>query len=189
MTRRKSRDRWPELCDRVSNDDGLEVRDVGPWSAEKVYVWNRYLEITTTAMVGKPQWPAGLTYIDLFAGPGVSRIKGRGDRIPGSPLLAAWTPKPFQKLILCEKDPEAAAACRTRLQRLSESPDCSFFVGDCNVLITDIVKAVPSRSLSVALIDPTGLHAHLDTICRLSDCGQVDLLVLFSRCNRRCSKY
>ncbi len=179
MGKRKSRDRWPELVERVSEDDGMDVRDVGQWSEDKLFVWNRYIEITTRSMFGKRQWSGGLIYIDLFSGPGVCRIKGSNKRIPGSPLLAANSPKPFRKLILCEKDPKTASACEQRLRNLGTAPPFEFFVGDCNERIGEVVTSIPNRALSLALVDPTGLHAHLNTICKLSDCGQVDLLVLF----------
>lgn len=71
-----ARNRWPELCRSVSQDDGLPVREVGHWSEKKLFFWNRYIEITTVATVGHPKWQAGLIYVDLFAGPGVCMIKG-----------------------------------------------------------------------------------------------------------------
>lgn len=179
MGKRKSRDRWPELCKLVESDDGLMVRSVGQWSEDKLYVWNRYIEITTNAMVGKPQWPNGLAYIDLFSGPGVCQIKGSNRRLPGSPLLAAYAKKPFRKIILCERDPPTATACQTRLRSLSDCPPFELFVDDCNALIDSISQAIPRGALSLALIDPTGLHAHLETICQLSNARQVDLLILF----------
>ena len=55
------KDRWPELCDRVAADDGLPTRsDVGAWTEDKLYYWNRYIEITTNAMVGNPKWQGGI---------------------------------------------------------------------------------------------------------------------------------
>ena len=37
-----AKDRWPELCKQVSQDDGLPTREVGHWSEEKLFFWNRY---------------------------------------------------------------------------------------------------------------------------------------------------
>ena len=65
-----AKNRWPELCNSVSKDDGFPTREVGHWSERKLWFWNRYIEITTSSMVGHPKWPAGLVYVDLFAGPG-----------------------------------------------------------------------------------------------------------------------
>jgi hypothetical protein len=51
----KKKDRWPELCELVEQDDGLPTRDAGPWTEDKLFFWNRYIDITTTSMVGHPQ--------------------------------------------------------------------------------------------------------------------------------------
>src|SRR6266851_7859033 len=173
-------DRWPELCKLVKNDDHLPVREVRHWTEEKLWFWNRYLEITTTAMVGKPQWRAGLVYVDLFGGPGVLRLRQSRKRIPGSPLLAAYAPKPFRNILVCELDSKLADACRTRLARSPASGKFKVFDGDCNAVINKIVKEIPQRALTLAFIDPTGLHAHFTTIKTLADCGRVDLLILFA---------
>ena len=90
--------RWQELCQKVAIDDHLKVRDVGSWTIDKLFFWNRYIEIATTAMVGHPQWSAGLIYVDLFAGPGVCRLRDTGERLPGSPLIAANAPKAFRRI-------------------------------------------------------------------------------------------
>lgn len=175
----RAKDRWPELCKLVERDDGLRVRASGQWAEQKLYVWNRYIEITTRAMIGKPAWKAGLVYVDLFAGPGVCEIKGTGRRFPGSPLLAAHAPKEFGKILLCEKDAQIADACRIRMQASPASGRFTMFTGDCNELVDDIAHAIPKGALTLAFVDPTGLHAKIDTIVRLSASGPVDVLVLF----------
>jgi three-Cys-motif partner protein len=173
-------DRWPELCKLVEEDDGLPVREVRHWTGEKLWFWNRYLEITTTAMVDKPQWSAGVVYVDLFGGPGVLRLRNSGKRIPGSPILAAHAPKPFRRILVCELDAELAGACRTRLARSPASNRFDVFDGDCNVRIHEIAQHIPDRALTLGFIDPTGLHAHFRTIETLASRGRVDLLVLFA---------
>jgi len=50
----KLQDRWPELCRLVETDDGLPTREVGPWAEDKLYFWNRYLDITSRAMGAHP---------------------------------------------------------------------------------------------------------------------------------------
>jgi len=175
-----AKDRWPELCKLVETDDGLPTRESGPWTEQKLFLWNRYIEIATSAMVGKPQWQAGLVYLDLFAGPGVCRLKETGRRLPGSPLIAASAPKPFSKILLCEKDPVVIQACKTRIEKTGAAGHVQFFQGDCNERIADMVKEIPNRALTLAFIDPTGLHADFTTIATLANAGRVDLLVLFA---------
>ena len=53
------------------------------------------------------------------------------------------------------------------------------FHGDCNVEIDNIVSAIPDGALTLAFLDPTGLHLHFSTVQRLSKHGPVDLLILF----------
>jgi three-Cys-motif partner protein len=164
----------------VEEEDGLPVREVWHWTEEKLWFWNRYVEITTTAMVGKPQWRAGIVYVDLFGGPGILRLQKSRKRIPGSPLIAAYAPKPFRRILICERDPKLADACRTRLAQSPALGRFQVFPEDCNVVVHEIVRHIPDRALTLAFVDPTGLHAHFKTIETLAACGRVDLLVLFA---------
>ena len=54
------------------------------------------------------------------------------------------------------------------------------FHGDCNERINDVVAYIQRGSLTLAFIDPEGLHVHFDTIRRLASNRPVDLLVLFA---------
>jgi three-Cys-motif partner protein len=175
-----ARDRWPELCEIVETDDGLPTRSVQHWTQDKLIFWNRYIHITTTAMVGNPAWRAGLIYVDLFGGPGICTLKETRKRIPGSPLIAAHAPKPFERIIVCEKDPELANACNIRLQTSPARKRFSVLEGDCNNLVESVGAMIPDRALTLAFIDPTGLHARFETIAALSGRGRVDLLLLFA---------
>jgi three-Cys-motif partner protein len=175
-----TRDRWPTLLDLVKTDDNLIVRECGQWTVDKLWFWSRYISITTTAMVGKPKWPGGLVYVDLFAGPGVCRVHDTKERIPGSPLIAANAPKPFKKIICVELGEKEADACK---QRLSRSPaNKSFMVirGDCNEVIEEVVAAIPKRALTLAFIDPEGLDVHWNTLATLAENRRVDFLLLFA---------
>jgi three-Cys-motif partner protein len=175
----KQKDRWPELCKLVEKDDGKPVRDSGSWAEDKLFFWNRYVDITTRAMVGHPKWPDGVVYLDLFAGPGVCVVRDTKRRLPGSPLIAANAPKPFTKILPCELDPKNAQACEDLL-RLSPAHDrFKVFRGDCNEQITKIIKEIPRGALTLAFLDPTGLHANIDTFKTLASTGRVDLLILF----------
>jgi len=168
---------WQELCDLVKDDDGLPVRDVGVWSEDKLYFWHRYVQITTTAMVGKSTW-SSINYIDLFSGPGVCRVEVTGKRLPGSPLIAAYATKPFSKIIACELDPVLASACRKRLDNSPAKEQVVVFEGDCNLHVNEIVQLIPKRSLTLAFIDPEALHVQFNTVKQIASCGAVDLLIL-----------
>jgi three-Cys-motif partner protein len=176
----KKRDRWPELCKLVEADDGLPVRDVGKWTEDKLIFWNRYVDITTSAMVGNPKWPGGLGYVDLFGGPGVCRLEKSGRRIPGSALIAANAPKPFRFILVSELSREAATALEARLKRTSAANSARVFQGDCNLRIAEMASLIPAKALTLAFIDPEGLHVRFETIQALAARGRVDLLILFA---------
>ena len=175
----KKKDRWPELCEIVNKVDGLATRDSGPWAEKKLHFWYRYIDITTSAMVGHPSWPQGLVYIDLFAGPGVCTLRDSDRRLPGSPLIAAYAPKEFKKILLCELDPENASSCEARLKNSPAANRFKIFRGDCNEVVEEVAKEIPRGALALAFIDPTGLHVKMDTITKLASAGRVDLLILF----------
>ncbi len=174
------KDRWQELCKLVEKDDGLPTRTVRKWTEDKLWFWNRYIAITTTSMVGKPSWRGGLVYVDLFAGAGVCKLEKSGTRIPGSVLIAALAPKPFGRLLICEKQRTLAKACQARLEHFGAASRSQVFDGDCNERISEIAGRIPDRALTIAFIDPEGLHARFETIGTLSKRGNVDLLILFA---------
>ena len=131
-------------------------------------------------MVGHPKWQAGLVYVDLFAGPGVCEIETSARRIPGSPLIAAYASKPFEKIIVCELDPVLAAACADRLSKVGLPGRAKVIPGDCNENVAQVAGEIPRGALTLAFIDPTGLHARFEMVANLSAKGRVDLLVLFA---------
>lgn len=171
---------WDDACARVQLDDGLPAREVGAWSEDKLFVWHKYIQTTTTAMVGKPAWKAGLVYVDLFAGPGVCRIRGSDRRLPGSPLIAMLAGKPFARVILVEKDARMAAACRTRTASIASAHSPVVLEGDSNELVHHVVQQIPRGALTLAFVDPEALDARWETMATLSAAGRVDLLVLFA---------
>jgi len=170
---------WPKLCELYSKPDGLPTREVGAWTEDKLFFWHRYVQITSTAMVGKAVW-SGVVYVDLFAGPGVCTVRGTGKRLPGSPLIAAHAPKPLSKIIACELDSSNAAACRSRLLSSPAADRSVVLEGDCNARMDEVIRAIPSRALTLAFIDPEALHIKFESVRRLAAAGAVDLLVLFA---------
>ena len=176
----KRRNQWPELCKLVESDDGLPVNEFGQWTEQKLHFWNRYIEITTSAMVGHPQWEAGIIYVDLFSGAGICRIEGSGRRIPGSPLIAACAPKPFRHILLCEKDDVLGNACEKRIHRIAPNAAIAFLRGDCNQVVHEIAGRIPNAALTLAFIDPQGMDVEFETIRVLAKRGRVDLLILLA---------
>ena len=139
--------RWSQLCKTVKQDDGLPTRPARSWTEDKLWWWNRYLDITTKALVGRNKWPFELVYVDLFAGPGVLKHKS-GRRIPGSPLVAVQASKPFSKILLCEKDSKLATACEKRARKFATTQTIRVFEGDCNQSIRAVVDEIPNDALT-----------------------------------------
>ncbi|MBL8764689.1 MAG: three-Cys-motif partner protein TcmP [Phycisphaerae bacterium] len=172
--------RWPSLLEMAKVDDGLAFRDCGSWTADKLFFWHEYLSITTTAMVGNSNWKAGLSYVDLFAGPGICRVRETGQRLPGSAIIAAHAPKPFEVIHLAELDAGSADACEARMKLSPAKSRFHMHRGDCNQLVHAIAKALPLRSLTLAFVDPPGLDIEFDSLRALCTGRAVDLLVLFA---------
>lgn len=154
-------------------DDGLYIPSVKEHSKDKHYFLVRYIDAFTTSMKGK--W-AGLHYIDLFAGAGIERLSESDTLDWGSPLIAAQAPHPFTGLHLCEKNKRKHQTLVKRVRRLGLDPQ--ILRGDANMRIDEIVKAIPARTLSLAFLDPYGLHLSFETLRKLSEV-RADLVIFF----------
>lgn len=156
-------------------DDGLYCSEVGAWSKQKHHFLWRYLNAFTTAM--RKKWPER-HYIDLFAGPGIERIKGTNDLDWGSPLLAAQTHNPFTQLHLCEKIPKTYDALKKRLELLKFPNEPVLTQGDCNDKVHAILAGIGQGALSLAFLDPYGLHLDFRTVEVLAQ-RKTDLIIFF----------
>ena len=156
--------------------DGLCIPDVGEWSRDKHHFLGRYLDAFTTAMKGK-NWES-LHYIDLFAGAGVEQLRDTGGLDWGSPLIAAQVPHKFDRLHLCEQDAQKHTALVERLRRFPQPRAPQMLNGDANALVSRVICELPENSLSVAFLDPPGLHCHFDILRTLAS-RRVDLIIFF----------
>jgi three-Cys-motif partner protein len=164
---------------RFAADDGLPTRDCGPWTLDKLFWWARYARIVTGGLSGRPTFPKSLVYVDLFAGPGVLVTKESRTRKPGSVLLAASTEKPFNRIIACEKDPALADALRQRLASCGVGSRAVVIEGDCHEQIDKVIGEIPKESLTLAFVDPEGLHVKFTTLKALANSeNAVDFLIL-----------
>jgi three-Cys-motif partner protein len=156
------------------NDDGFYIQSVGEWSQYKHYFLTRYIYAFTTSMSNK-RWK-GLHYIDLFAGAGIERLKTSRRLDWGSPLIAAQAPRKFYRLHLCEKNKRKYNALKSRISVIR--PDSQLLDGDANEKISEIIKEIPQGSLSLAFLDPYGLHLDYETLKVLSMI-RADLIIFF----------
>jgi three-Cys-motif partner protein len=157
---------------------------VGNWAEDKHYYLARYIE-ATRAVRAKYLKPAGsrpaggAAFVDLFAGPGRSRIRETGTIIRGSPLVAlAHKEAPFTKVILCDLDEENTRALGVRTVAYRDR--VQIIQGDCNQVIGDITAKIPPYGLNVALLDPFSVNQlQFTTIAALAAFKRMDLIIHF----------
>ena len=159
----------------AANDD-LPTMLVGAWSRDNHHYLRRYIDAFTTAMKGK-RW-SGLHYIDLFAGPGLLRIKRTRKFEWGSPLIAAHSGR-FDGIHVCDKNRKHFDALSARFARLNVKAELHLEYGDANKKIHQIVSRIPERSLSLAFLDPSGLHLDFETLRVLAKSRRADLVIFF----------
>ena len=143
----------------------------GPWAIMKLSLVGYYIQVYTN-ILGK----TGVTnYVDLFAGPGVNKIRGSQQLIMGSPLLAEFAPKRnrFTNLILCEKDSDNAQALRTIL------PKAVVVNKDVNTEgLTELAEFLKSyQGHSLVFADPEGLELHFNTLTSILGVTYSDVLI------------
>ena len=162
----------------VQASDGHAAREVEPWSEDKLFYVERYMDIFTKGMTGK--W-ANLVYADLFAGPGINVNKESGGESSGSGLLAVKAP--FTKIFLSDSDPEVIESLKART--VDEDPrrvrvECL----DCNEAPDRARRFLfpdggGSSTLGLAFLDPFAYQMRFDAVRRLSAGVPLDLLVTF----------
>jgi three-Cys-motif partner protein len=119
-----------------------------------------------------------LDYIDLLCGPGLSVVPDTKEEFDGSALIALKTKPAFDHLYFADLNRENIAALKSRVSA-KDSNRVTFRVGDCNVLVDEVLNRLSSRTLCLAFIDPEGFEVHFETLAKLAK-KRVDLLYLFA---------
>lgn len=158
-------------------DDGLTTLPVGIWVEHKYNLLENYLKIFSTGM--KNAWKIR-TYIDLFAGPGCSKIEESGKILNASPLIALGVKDPFNKYIFCEENPENYSALKMRVLTSHADKNVDIINGNCNEMIQNIIEKIPFNSLSFCYLDPFDMGIHFDTIRLLAQNRRIDILILLA---------
>ena len=175
------------------DDDELACLDVGRWAEDKYRLVQLYDQLFTTGM--KNKWDIRV-YIDLYAGPGISRIRTTDRLLLASPLLALGVADPFDRYIFCENDSSRLSALEKRVNQLFPDADVRFVCGDCNDKVEEICGHIPSSSkehrvLSFCFIDPFDISIRFSTVRRLSSYYMdfLFLLALHMDANRNLDHY
>src|SRR5690606_6705147 len=108
----------------VDGDDGLQADEVGPWPNDEDESLRPYIDISRSV---RAKWigpgRSSATYIDLFCGPGRSKVR-RSSEFIESGCVAAWNESvrggaPFSKIYIADLDDERRSIAAERLRRLN----------------------------------------------------------------------
>jgi len=163
--------------DTTAQDDGLIAPEVGAWTEDKHRMVTLYSTLFSSGM--KRKWPHR-SYVELYAGSGLSRIRDTQRFVFGSPLLALKLKDPFTKYIFCEEHAEKLRALRVRAKRVAPDFEVSFIPGDCNRHTAELRAAIPSNSLTLCFADPFDIGLEFETIRALAVNTRIDFLILLA---------
>ena len=136
------------------------------WSALKLICLTFYIEVYTKIISKRFN---KMVYIDLLAGSGINKIKRTGDKIIGSPLIAAMTTPPFNKLVFVESDVKKSRALEYRLNQVIDKNRFNVHPANSDDIIDTIIEDHLSMEMShyLAFVDCEGLDISWNTIEKL----------------------
>lgn len=177
------------MADEIDPTDGLPRSEVGEWALQKHAILGRYVDATWAV---RRKWlrpikaglPAqGASYIDLFCGPGRSRVRDTSSLIDGSSIVAATKAAegraPFSEVIISDASPAYPAATKARLS--VRNIVAREFVGPAESTVAAIVRRLNPHGLHFAFLDPFNLDdLPFSIIETLGGLRRIDMLINFS---------
>jgi len=173
-------------------DDEFPISEVGEWAKEKHERLRKFVNISRYARQkyvdpakSKLQGGAvgGATYIDLFSGPGRSRIRESGEIIDGSPVVAfrasVESGARFTEVHLGDLNPEFCKAACARVKAIGGN---SFaYAGRATDTVSEVTASLRPEGLHFALLDPFNLEGlSFEVVRALSSMKHIDLLLHLS---------
>ncbi len=143
----------------MSSDDGLPIDEVGDWAKEKHTRLRKYIDITRATRRKWIQRSGCATYIDLFCATGRAVVRGTGEEIDGSPLVAfkaAQISVPFSEIHIADSSEESCKAAERRLRAAGATPIVHF--GEAHQTAREIVDRLNSSGFHFAFLDPYKLE-------------------------------
>jgi three-Cys-motif partner protein len=168
-----------QLDERYSRDEkGLLVESVGPWAREKLKIVTDYIQASSAAR--RRYLASGAAYIDVFCGPGRSKIRTTGKLIDGSPIAAFKKAKaslaPFTAIHISDVNPQLLSSAERRLIDL-EAP-VKTTPGPAGAAMPRIVQQLKTSGLHFAFLDPHNLGSlSFDLFERLAKLKRIDIIV------------
>ena len=102
------------------DEDGLWVENVGQWAKEKLEIVTDYVQISSATR----RKYTHCAFIDVFSGPGRSRIRDTSELIDGSPVAAyrqSLKGQPFSAFHISDAVSELSAFCGDSLTKFGMS--------------------------------------------------------------------
>jgi three-Cys-motif partner protein len=157
------------------DENGLWVENVGPWAKEKLKILTDYIQISS----GTRKKYTHCAFVDVFSGPGKSKIRGTSELIDGSPVAAykqAQKSKAFSAICISDADPELLDSATSRLRDLGAP--VSPIKGPASRSLPEIVRSLSPSGLHLALLDPHNLGTlSFDLFECLAKLQRIDVIV------------
>jgi three-Cys-motif partner protein len=156
-----------------------KVLEVGDWSIEKHHLLRRYVGASCAA---RRKWPKR-GFIDLFCGPGRTRVKGTDVETDGGAVVAWRQAKlnlvEFTDVIIGDIDKDSLLACEKRL--LALNAPVTALLGPADQTVDEAIKRLPTNGLHLAYLDPFNMeHLPFTVIEKLAKYRNIDIVVHFS---------
>lgn len=165
--------------DRYEDDpkDHLPREIVGDWAQEKHERLRHYINISRAA---RRKFEGNSSYIELYCGPGRSRIKGTQTVIEGSAVAAASEALkrvPFGHIHIGDLEPANVAACEARLAQAGSS-NVTSYAGKAEETAATITGSLSKSGLHLAFLDPYSIEAlPFDVIRHLATLPKMDIMI------------
>jgi three-Cys-motif partner protein len=160
------------------DEQGLLVENVGPWATDKLKIVTDYIQASGGAR--RKYLATGASYINVFCGPGRSKIRTSGQFIDGSPVAAFKKAKgslaPFTSLNISDTDPELLATADKRLSTIGAPVRAT--PGPASSAMPKIVQSLNKDGLHFSFLDPHNLGTlSFDLFESLATLKRIDIIV------------
>lgn len=157
--------------------DGLPASDVGIWTLEKHERLRKYIESSRAA---RRKFGGRTAYVDLYCGPGRSKIRETGAFIDGSPLVAwdagAKHGVQFSEFLIADSNDQYLEAAKRRLE--ARGAKVRVFPGEAEAVVDQVIEVLDPHGLHLGLLDPFRLgDLPFAVIRKLAQVKRMDLLV------------
>jgi three-Cys-motif partner protein len=141
----------------IDPEDGLPVSEIRQWSLEKHERLRKYVD----AAHGARSKFSSSAYVDLYCGPGRSRITETGVFVDGSPVVAftsaARFKDQFTDFYIADTNPDYVSAAKARLERRGARVHA--LVGEARGVVDEVVASLDKSGLHFAFLDPYNLES------------------------------